>query len=651
MTDPESQRLSGQTGIQADRAVFSARVADAAPVLSGYLDQEQRYRFVNRAYAEWFGVDRTQIEGRTLVEVMGQEGYDRVKARVARALSGERVTFEGEIPYGDGHRHIEVQYEPDIGPDGQVAGCGVLVTDVTERKRAEARMAGLLEREQRRATVLELGRQLREEADPAVVVDKACEALAVRLDASQVGYGELDATVTYIDIVGEWRGADAPPLLGGRHVLDSFGPDMADEMRSGRETVVCDVTTDPRTAQAAETGVYAALKVGAYVTVPLIKAGRLVSYFYVAQDAPRDWTEQETAFIGDIVELTWAAAERSRSEVALRQAEETERLLIREIDHRAKNVLAVVQSLAQLTPFVDKSQYVTALSGRIGSLARSHSLLSSNRWSGARLDELLHQELEAYGAETDSQLTIEGPAVLIQAQAAQSLGLVIHELATNAGKYGALSRATGALEVTWRWEPERRLVLTWRETGGPPTSPPRRQGFGATLIANAGRQVGAKIEQAWLPDGLICQIVLERGATPYFGTPPKPSSLELASGGEDLRSLVDQRVLVVEDEALVAMELTQILTAAGAQVIGPVGDIENALALVEAGGIDRALLDVNLSGRRVTPVASALARKAIPFVYLTGYQEPDVEGGPVLRKPASAALLLGTLAGQMAAGA
>jgi len=355
-------------------------------------------------------------------------------------------------------------------------------------------------------------------------------------------------------------------------------------------------------------------------------------YLYVVQGEPRDWIDEDVAFIGEVAELTWAASGRARADAALRRAEETERLLIREIDHRAKNVLAVVQSLAHLTPFENKKQYVTALSGRIGSLARSHSLLSSNRWSGARLDVLLQQELEPYGAENDSRLVIDGPPVLIQAEAAQSLGLVIHELATNASKYGALSISSGALEVDWRWEPGRRLVLTWRETGGPVVRPPRRQGFGAILIANAGRQVGATIQQEWRAEGLVCRITLDRGATPYFGKPPKAVE---PPGPENARVLRDQRVLIVEDEALVAMELTQILVAAGAQVVGPAGDIEHALRLVEAGGIDRALLDVNLAGRMVTPVASALSLKSIPFVYLTGYQEPNVEGGPVLHKPAN----------------
>jgi PAS domain S-box-containing protein len=631
----------------ASRALFSASMADAVPILIGYLDAEERYRFVNRAYEEWFGVERSAIEGRTLCEVLGEAAYERVKGHVARALGGERLTFEGEVAYrGVGPRHIEAHYVPDITADGAVLGYYVLVSDISDRKRAETEVARLLERERRRALMLDLGRRLREEPDPDAVITKACEALGRRLDVSQVGYGVLDRGAVQVQIVGEWSAAGAPALIGNRYVLDDFGAEMAEEMRSGQQTVVFDVATDPRTAQAAQAGTYAPLHVGAYVTCPLIKAGRLAAYLYVVQDVARTWTADDVAFIADVAELAWTASERARSDAALRQAEETERLLIREIDHRAKNVLAVVQSLAQLTPFVTKKQYVAALSGRIGSLARSHSLLSSNRWSGARLDVLLQQELEPYGADHDARLSIAGPAVLIQAEAAQSLGLVIHELATNASKYGALSTEAGTLQVDWRWGPERKLVLTWRETGGPPATPPKRQGFGSTLIVNAGRQIGASIEQDWAPEGLICRITLERGAIPYFDPPPKPATAD-GPTGDQTRALVDQRVLIVEDEALVAMELTQILTAAGARVIGPVGDIESALALVEAGDIDRALLDINLGGRLVTPVASALSRKSIPFIYLTGYQEPDVEG-TVLRKPTPPAVLLGALASQMA---
>ena len=651
MTNPEPLPAPGPVetpaAAGADRTVFSATMADAVPILIGYLDSQERYRFVNKAYEDWFGVSRADIEGRTLVEVLGEAGYAKVKDHVARALRGERLTYEGEVPYrGVGLRHIEAQYVPDITPSGAVLGYYVLVSDISDRKRAEAELARLLERERRRALTLDLARRLRDEPDPERVLTTACEALGRQLGASHVGYGVLGPAGAEVEIVSEWRTEHAPSLLGSRYLLDDFGPDMAGEMRAGRPVVVHDVTTDPRTLEAAAAGAYAPLRVGAFVTFPLIKAGRLAVYLYVAQCVTRTWTDDEAAFVGEVAELAWTAGERARSEAALKQAEETERLLVREIDHRAKNVLAVVQSLAHLTPFLDKKQYVTALSGRIGSLARSHSLLSSNRWSGVRLDVLLHQELEPYGAGNDGRLIIEGPPVLIQAEAAQSLGLVIHELATNASKYGALSTRTGALEVEWGWETGRRLVLTWRETGGPPTAAPKRQGFGATLIANACRQVGARIEHDWTTRGLACRIVLDRGATPSFGGLPRTPAPD-ALTSDEVRALRGQRVLIVEDETLVAMELTQILSAAGARIVGPVGDIESALALIEAGGVDRALLDINLSGQSVTPVADALSGRSIPFIYLTGYQEPDVEG-PVLRKPANAAALLGALASQMA---
>ncbi|WP_415427167.1 HWE histidine kinase domain-containing protein, partial [Staphylococcus borealis] len=131
----------------------------------------------------------------------------------------------------------------------------------------------------------------------------------------------------------------------------------------------------------------------------LVKAGALSAFMFVAHDAPRAFSADDVAFVADVAELIWSASQRARSDQALARAAETERLLIREVDHRAKNVLAVVQSLAQLTPFESKAQYVQALSGRIGSLARAHSLLSTARWSGVDLRDLLRQELEPYDAD------------------------------------------------------------------------------------------------------------------------------------------------------------------------------------------------------------------------------------------------------------
>jgi PAS domain S-box-containing protein len=627
------------------RSVFSAAMADAVPVLISYVDRDERYRFVNRAYENWFGVDRSGIEGKTLREVLGDDAYDRVRQHVARALAGESLTFEGEVDYKDaGVRHIEARYVPDIAPGGEILGYYVLITDISDRKTAEAEMARLLASERRRAALLDLGQKLRDESDPIAIAQTAARLLTAQLGVGRAGYGEMRPEPDMTEIVaddGDPRGGVG--LLAGRRLrLGDFGAALSVDMHAGHAVMVGDVALDPRTNAPDALEAYAAIGVRSFLTISLIKAGALSAFMFVAHDAPRAFSADDVAFVADVAELIWSASQRARSDQALARAAETERLLIREVDHRAKNVLAVVQSLAQLTPFESKAQYVQALSGRIGSLARAHSLLSTARWSGVDLRDLLRQELEPYDADGDEQVFLDGPPVLIDAQAAQSMALVIHELATNASKYGALARPEGRLTVVWRWQEADTLTLVWREATGARVGAPTRRGFGSTLIQSAIKQIGSRIAIDWRPEGLEASLFIRGGAHPRAAdsTPPYRPGLS----AEDVPALRDQRVLVVEDEALVAMELARVLTAAGAVVVGPVGTITEAMDLVDAALIDRAVLDVNLGGQPVTPVALALARRHIPFVYLTGYQDPDVDGGPVLRKPVATSALLGALA-------
>jgi PAS domain S-box-containing protein len=632
------------------RAVFSSAMADVAPILISYVDREERYRFVNRAYERWFGVDRSEIEGRTLLEVLGDVAYDKLHPNVVRALAGEAVTFEGEIAYREvGLRCIEAQYIPDVARNGEIPGYYVLVTDISDRKKAEAELERMLAGERRRGALLDLAQKLRDEADLFAIARVASRLLTEQLGVGRAGYAEMDGATDVATIVADDGVASGGvvPLTGLQFRIDDFGPSMSADMRAGRIVRVGDVALDPRTNTPEAMDAYGAIGIRAFATVSLIKAGRLAAYLFLAHDGPRAFSADETAFVADVAELIWTASERARSDLALERAEETERLLIREVDHRAKNVLAVVQSLAQLTPFQNKDQYVQALSGRIGSLARAHSLLSTARWSGVDLHDLLRLELDPYGGESSAQVVIAGPPVLIDAQAAQSLALVIHELATNASKYGALARPEGRLSVSWAWGPKEdgddALRLVWRETAGVRVGPPKRRGFGSTLIASAVKQVAARVALDWRPEGLEVRLDMPKGAQPRAAesTPAYRPGLAV----DDSPDLRDQRVLVVEDEAVVAMELARVLTAAGAKVVGPAGTIEEALDLLDDGQpIDRALLDVNLGGRLITPVAKALASRHIPFVYLTGYQEPDVEGGPILRKPVAASALLGALA-------
>jgi two-component sensor histidine kinase len=468
--------------------------------------------------------------------------------------------------------------------------------------------------------------------------------LTEHFGVARAGYAEMDVVNEVADIVADDGGADRSvgPLRGQQIRLDDFGPSMSADMRAGHAVTVGDIALDHRTNAPDALEAYADLGVRSFMTISLVKAGVLSAYVYVAHPEPRAFPPDEVAFAANVAELIWTASERARSDLALKRAQETERLLIREVDHRAKNVLAVVQSLAQLTPFEDKAQYVQALSGRIGSLARAHSLLSTTRWTGVDLHDLLRLELDPYGIDGDGQIVIDGPPALIDAQAAQSLALVIHELATNASKYGALSRPLGRLNVSWIWDVGDVLRLIWREDAGAPVVAPARRGFGSTLIESAVKQVGGKVELTWRPQGLKVRLDILTGAQPR-ATEAAPVYRPGLSNDES-PALRDQRVLVVEDEAVVAMELTRVLTAAGAKVVGPVGTIEEALDLLDDQPIDRALLDVNLGGRLITPVALALSRRRIPFVYLTGYQEPDVDDGPILRKPVATSALLGALA-------
>lgn len=190
--------------------------------------------------------------------------------------------------------------------------------------------------------------------------------------------------------------------------------------------------------------------------------------------------------------------------------EERERLLSREVDHRAKNLLSVVQGMVQLTQAGSIPEFVDQVKGRIHALGRVHGLLAASRWNGAELSKLVEEELAPF-ADDGERVRLEGPSVALRPAAAQSIALVIHELTTNAAKYGALSSPDGQVEVIWEAGEAvaGALVLRWSESHGPPVVPPQHFGFGLTSIrASIERQLGGTLDLQWLPEGLQCQLVL-----------------------------------------------------------------------------------------------------------------------------------------------
>ncbi len=191
-------------------------------------------------------------------------------------------------------------------------------------------------------------------------------------------------------------------------------------------------------------------------------------------------------------------------------AEQREVLLAREVDHRAKNLLAVVQAIVTLTPMGDGTDLKTSVVGRIQALARAHSLLSESRWDGVDLRALVEEELAPFKSPSRRRIHTEGPPLKLRPAAAQSLGLVLHELATNAAKYGALSVDAGELRVEWRREQDETgswLVIEWTESGGPEVHAPESLSFGSNIIrASVERQLRGKVTKDWRPEGLLCTL-------------------------------------------------------------------------------------------------------------------------------------------------
>jgi PAS domain S-box-containing protein len=211
-----------------------------------------------------------------------------------------------------------------------------------------------------------------------------------------------------------------------------------------------------------------------------------------------------------LIGLSWDVTDR-------READERHLLLMREVDHRAKNSLAVVQSVLALTRANDLSGFRTAVTGRIGAMARAHTLLARTRWDAVDLQALLQEELAVHLA--DGRVTLAGPAVGLAPGAAQPVAMVLHELATNAAKYGALSAPGGQVALHWQRLSGGGLCLRWRETGGPPVpAPPLHQGFGSLLVARTvERQLQGCITFAWEPNGLDCRVMLPPQAVRWPG--------------------------------------------------------------------------------------------------------------------------------------
>jgi PAS domain S-box-containing protein len=319
-----------------------------------------------------------------------------------------------------------------------------------------------------------------------------------------------------------------------------------------------------------------------------------------------------------------------------KEAEERQAFLAREVDHRARNVLAVVQSILRLTRAGTTKDYVGLVEGRIRALSRAHMLLSESRWAGADLGRLLGEELEPYRTDQCGVVRLEGPETLLEPRHAQTIALAVHELATNAAKYGSLSSPSGKVSLDWR-RSEDGLAIEWLEMDGPQVVAPSSQGYGTRVIQASLEQLGGQASFDWRPGGLRCTLSLPYADTARAGNGELPQAPADTATRRLPQIVAGNTIMLVEDEPVVAMMMAETLMDLGFRVAGPYAGLSEALAAAVEAQVDGAILDMNLNGSLVYPVAEVLKAKGIPFVFITGYGTESVDRRyqqvPLLQKP------------------
>ncbi|SFP47198.1 GAF domain-containing protein [Sphingomonas rubra] len=413
-----------------------------------------RYDQVNKAWSELVGIDGEAVIGRTIREILpGIESDWIALARVVDTRDTARFTRQvGTLRrWYDGKAHA-------IGADR----FAIIFVEVTERVEAEERQRALLE----------VGDVLRDCTSVSDMTRQAAEIVGRALHASRAAYGIVDADGGLIDIEPDWTATEIPSIAG-RHRFDDYGL-LRGDLPEGEPLVIDDVDADPRTA--ARAAMLHDIAVRAIVNMTVRDRDRLVGMFIVHDAAPRRWTKDELAFIRNV-------ADRLEVGIARLRGQEQQALLNAEISHRLKNSLAMVQAIANRTlKGVTDPDRLDSFQGRLRALGTAHDVLLGRSLRSAEIAEVIDRAMDGAGAA--GRYAISGPATRFGARATLSTSLLIHELATNAMKYGSLS-TTGLVEIVWHYRDggDGTLTLDWIERGGPPVVAPTRTGFGSRLVS------------------------------------------------------------------------------------------------------------------------------------------------------------------------
>ncbi|WP_323765343.1 HWE histidine kinase domain-containing protein [Marinovum sp.] len=373
--------------------------------------------------------------------------------------------------------------------------------------------------------------------------------------------------------------------------------------------------------------------------VPWVENGEVTSAIAVQWHKDRMIRSLDISAIERVLETTmgWIARERSR---------ERERVMASEIDHRARNLLAVVQSVTRMTDGADVAQVKADLEGRFEALSRVHGLLGQKRWSNVTFQELAEEELAPFGPDVFDRIDMTGPRVALSPSEAQVIAMILHELTINALKHGFLGAAEGQLSLSWTASEDGRLEVIWRETGVPTEAGAGAEGgdgYGSVLLSDVVKgQLGGEMRRSLEPTGIRYELSFPRQADEATAGPSDVTQQPLK------RRAQAKSVMILEDDVIIAMDLAATLEEAGYARYGEFRDARSAMARIEASPPDLAILDWNLVGETSEQVAGWLKARGVPFVVVSGQEISDApddprRGAPLLIKPISYAALLSAL--------
>lgn len=489
------QRLSGER--ERLRQMF-----DEAPGFMALLEgREHMFTMANRAYHDLVG--GRDVLGKSIAEAL-PEVVEQGFVRLLDTVYESRESFVGRATPvtldrdgGAEKKFVDFIYQPLAGSDGDLTGIFVQGHDVTDHKRSE-------ELRTAHNHVLELAIQDRP-------LEQILEALIRTVEAwSSTG---VLGSILVLDEDGKHLRHGAAPNLADAYNAAIDGLEIGPREGScgtaaftKKPVFVADIATDPLWADFRDLALQHGLR--ACWSIPILSgSGSVLGTFAMYHREPRQPTEPDLELVQIITRTAAVVINRKRAEEERKRFERHLQLLVGELNHRVKNTLAIVQSLAHQSfhSTVPASDAIRKFEGRLEALAAAHSLVTNRNWDFASIEDVVVVALAPFCSEDRRE--IAGPDVQISPQTAVSLALALHELATNAAKYGALSNDTGRVLVCWTTNGDR-LELTWREEGGPPVSQPERRGFGTRMIERTlAAEFGGDVNLEFRPEGVFCKVV------------------------------------------------------------------------------------------------------------------------------------------------